>query len=503
MIALPEPPPPARPPLHHRPPLGLPTRLAVLTAVMSLLLVLGATETALSISERSRLDDLRDASVAMANTLAAFLTRIAPTGNPDGLRAGLANWSRRHIVETTAWVFVSQAGHFELAASSDSLNDALPVAADSEAARTRQTVVQYLGGDEKGWRVAMPIGTPDPYGVLDVSVATRRLDEWADRERQLAYALALAASLLVALGVFLLTARWVGRPLTSLGRAMALAHSGAEGSPAAPELGPQEFRELARQYNQLRTALARRERESDASASLRALEERARSLDRLAMMQETAAGFAHEIGTPLNTMSGHLQLLREDLRRAGNQPAGERVNLMLSQLGRVAQIVRAGLERGGWPSPAVQPIELDAVARRVLRFLDPTLQESGIRATVVAAPSGGSILAQGDSAMVEQILLNLLKNAVEAMGHGGSISVSVSSLNGTAAIEVADDGPGLTPEAQSQLFKPFTTTKGPAGTGLGLSVSRRLARSLGGDLVHVPSERGARWRLTLPLTAKS
>jgi len=64
---------------------------------------------------------------------------------------------------------------------------------------------------------------------------------------------------------------------------------------------------------------------------------------------------------------------------------------------------------------------------------------------------------------------------------------------------VHDDGPGLDAEAESTLFRPFSTTKGPAGTGLGLAVSLRLARTLGGDLVHVPSERGVRWRLSLPL----
>jgi C4-dicarboxylate-specific signal transduction histidine kinase len=65
-------------------------------------------------------------------------------------------------------------------------------------------------------------------------------------------------------------------------------------------------------------------------------------------------------------------------------------------------------------------------------------------------------------------------------------------------VEVADDGPGLDPEAQASLFRPFTTTKGAGGSGLGLAVSRRLARGLGGDLAHVPSSRGTRWRLTLP-----
>ncbi len=109
------------------------------------------------------------------------------------------------------------------------------------------------------------------------------------------------------------------------------------------------------------------------------------------------------------------------------------------------------------------------------------------------------MLATCDPAMVEQILLNLLKNAVEALPEGGTVTIATGHADHNAFIDVHDDGPGLDDEAASSLFRPFSTTKGPAGTGLGLAVSRRLARMLGGDLVHVPSARGVRWRLTLPV----
>jgi signal transduction histidine kinase len=100
--------------------------------------------------------------------------------------------------------------------------------------------------------------------------------------------------------------------------------------------------------------------------------------------------------------------------------------------------------------------------------------------------------------MVEQILLNLLKNSIEALSPGESVTVVTGRGERETWIELFDDGPGLDPEAESNLFQPFATTKGTAGTGLGLAVSRRLARTLGGDLIHVPSEAGVRWRLTLP-----
>jgi C4-dicarboxylate-specific signal transduction histidine kinase len=101
--------------------------------------------------------------------------------------------------------------------------------------------------------------------------------------------------------------------------------------------------------------------------------------------------------------------------------------------------------------------------------------------------------------MVEQILLNLLKNAIEALSPGNSVQITTCIEESQACIEVSDDGPGLDPDAESTLFQPFSTTKGTQGTGLGLAVSRRLARTLGGDLLYLPSRRGARWRLTLPV----
>lgn len=477
-------------------PMGLPRRLASLTAIMAVLLVLGATETALSWSARTRLEDFRLESVALANTLASLLTRAAPTGNPESLTQSIEGWSQHRITESQAAVYALRSGALVPVASSR----AGPMrAADPNAYRAltrRNPEVHLLGGADPGWQVLVPLGATRPYGVLDVRVSTRRLQDWARLERQRAYSLAFISALLVALGVAVLTARWVGRPLTELGRAMAGAHGGAKGSPPAPEIGPPEFRELARRYNRLREALAYREQESAARAMLLSLEERARGLDRLALLHETAAGFAHEIGTPLNTMSGHLQLLRDDLVAREEFAAVDRVRLLLAQVDRVAGIVRAALQRGAWPKPYVQSIDLTAIVMRMLRFLDPAFSDAGVTARLLTS---SPVFATCDPAMVEQILLNLLKNSIEALSPGDMVRVSTGRAGAEAFIDVLDDGPGLDLEAESHLFRPFSTTKGAHGTGLGLAVSRRLARTLGGDLVHVPIPRGVRWRLTLPV----
>jgi len=470
----------------------------VITALLAVFLVVGTTELALSLAERSRLEDLRTESVDLATTLGAYLTRISPAGEPSALRVGIAGWSRKHLTETSAAVFVRDGNQLVLTAVSDSTVTRSPDDLDVEAYARRAVAWRFREYPHSAWQVVVPLGGLRPYGVLDVEVYTGRLDQWARAERRRSYALALAAALLLSLGVGLLTSRWIGVPLRSLSLAMAGAHGGAEGAPSAPEVGPPEFRALAGRYNELRTALAIREQESEASAGLLALEERARSLDRQAQAEEIAASFAHEIGTPLNTTNGHLQLLREDMRRAGDFVGAERVGLVLAQLDRVAKIVRGGLSRGGWPEPRLHAVDLHSRAAGMLRFLEPSLTGAGVSAVLEPPERAGLATVQTDPELVDQILLNLLKNSIEALEPGGQITLTTGRDGNHAFLDVADNGPGLPPEARNQLFQPFVTSKGSAGTGLGLAVSRRLARALGGELAYVPTDKGTRWRLTLP-----
>jgi signal transduction histidine kinase len=479
--------------------MGLIHRLAVLTAAMAILLVLGSTEIALSWSERSRLDDLRSESVALAETWAKYITRLAPTGDSTAIAQGLAGWPSQHITTTSAAVWRRQGDRLTLVAASGTLSDPVPSSEEYQAIQSNALRTWQVRDSAPAWRVAKPLGGIRPYGVLSVEVSTRTLQAWARLERKRSYTFAVIAALLLAASVAWLTAQWVGKPLSALGYTLDQAHAGVESAPPAVEIGPNEFRGLARRYNDLREALSARQRESEARGALLSLEEKARGLDRLALSEETAAAFAHEIGTPLNTLSGHLQLLRDDLRAAGSPLALERVHLLLGQLDRLTGIVKSRLERRAWPTPALRPTDLGGVAERVLRFFEPTMAEQAVRAELVPAGAAmGKSMAMSDGALVEQILLNLVKNAIEAMPHGGKIEVRTGGSASEAWLEIRDTGPGLAAEAKRHLFNPFVTTKGQAGTGLGLAVSQRLARSLGGDLEHIPTERGTAWRLSLP-----
>ena len=245
-------------------PMGLPRRLAVLTAVMAVLLVTGATEIALWWSGRTRLEDFRLETVALANTLASLLVRSAPRGDSASLAQGLEGWARHRSNDSQAIVYLVRGQHLAPVAASGASDTTPATHVPYAALAHRSTEVMLHQGTLPGWEVAVPLGMPRMFGVLDVRVSTQRLVDWARLERRRGYLLALISALLVALFVAVLTARWVGRPLAALGTAMAGAHGGATGAPAAPEIGPREFRELTRRYNRMREALSARERESAA-----------------------------------------------------------------------------------------------------------------------------------------------------------------------------------------------------------------------------------------------
>ena len=207
--------------------MGLSRRLALLTAVIAVALVLGATEVALRWSERSRLEDRRRESVELATSWSEYLSRVAPNGEPEAITQALIGWPSQHLSLSNAAMFVWQDGGLRLVASSDTSALSVPSHNDTLAMATRRLQVRYVTGDAPAWNVATPVGPQGtPYGVLHVGVSTATLRGWARLERQRAYVLALVAALLVSGAVAYLTSIWVGGPLSTLGAAMAGAHGG-------------------------------------------------------------------------------------------------------------------------------------------------------------------------------------------------------------------------------------------------------------------------------------
>ena len=222
--------------------------------------------------------------------------------------------------------------------------------------------------------------------------------------------------------------------------------------------------------------------------SLEALERTLAEREQMAQLGELSAGMAHELRNALATIRGYLRLLPE---------ADEE---------RRARFVAAMEQEAG---------ELGGLLERFLRFAQPhellrqrcDLAELVTEAAARVAASSPAVVPKlalapcevvVDRMAVGVIVENLLRNAVEAVGGTGSVRVLTAATGDYARVVVEDDGPGVSPQVADRLFRPFVSTK-PSG-GLGLAMSRRLARLHGGDVVYEPCEgHGARFVLTLPL----
>lgn len=207
----------------------------------------------------------------------------------------------------------------------------------------------------------------------------------------------------------------------------------------------------------------------------------------LAMMAEFAPNLAHEIRNPLSSIRLNLQELDRGVRR-GRLPeeVGEPVTVSLQEISRLEKVVQSVLSMARSDAPPEEPVDI-AVNRMVLdatRVLAPELRARGV-ALETALSSRGEGYVHGLQAELQGALMNLLYNAMEAMPGGGTLRVR-TSWNASAApdamrIHVADQGPGIPPEARERIFQPFYTTK-DGGTGLGLSQALRTVREHGGRL---------------------
>jgi len=235
---------------------------------------------------------------------------------------------------------------------------------------------------------------------------------------------------------------------------------------------------------------------AETSAKIAALEQ-VRHADRLATVGKLAAGVAHEIGTPLNVISGHAQLITDD-----HEPGSadfENGTIVIEQTQRVAQIIRQLLDFARRRSPRRTEIDLGQLVRETLALLHPLAAERHI--TVAVDVVGDGLVCSADHGQIQQALTNLVVNAFQAIGSVGRVNVSVTRDRTSARIEVVDTGIGIATDALPHIFEPFFTTKDVGkGSGLGLSVSYGIVKEHDGriDVVSKFGE-GSRFAIVLPV----
>ena len=203
---------------------------------------------------------------------------------------------------------------------------------------------------------------------------------------------------------------------------------------------------------------------------------------KLAAMGELAAGVAHEINNPLNSVIGFAQLLMDE-GELGDQARSD-VEKILAEAQRAGQIVHNLLAFAGQSEPERVPVDLCVVIDRACALKSYDLSKHHIELRT-EAPSVQTTV-RGDEQQLVEVMLNLLANAEQAIartGRPGVITVGCEAIDQAVLVSVSDDGPGIPPEVIGRIFEPFFTTKEAGeGTGLGLSVSRGIVRQHQGDL---------------------
>jgi signal transduction histidine kinase len=215
--------------------------------------------------------------------------------------------------------------------------------------------------------------------------------------------------------------------------------------------------------------------------------------DRLwvAMARESA----HQLGTPLMSLTGWIGYVRENPAT----PAGELLPHLQADAERLERVAKR-FERIGRPTRR-DPVPLGAVAEHVVEYFRPRLPTLANAVQIVLRAGGPGPMVVGDPVLVEWALEAVVKNAIDALsGRGGEVVVRVSVADDVGRVQVSDTGPGVPVEVRAQLFEPGVSTK-PGGWGIGLALARRISEQHGGRIDYHEEVEGSRFVLDFPLSA--
>ncbi|HLW79372.1 MAG TPA: ATP-binding protein [Terriglobia bacterium] len=399
-----------------------------------------------------------------------------------------------------------------------------------------QLAIETPAGDY--WIIGTAIRDPDgrSIGCLDLKVSKSRLNAitWDLVVRNLLVMLASLAVVIMVIHLFFL--RRVRSPIREMIRVME-ATEGGQLHPRARVAGGDEIGQLAEHLNLMldrienfSSELAHKVEEATSELALRNEELKsineelfetqknlARS-ERLAVAGQLAAGLAHEIGTPLNSISGHVQLLAR--RKALDEGSQRRLQIIEGQIENIVRTVKQLLSWTRKFDLRIVPIDLRRVIKESIMVSSPALQQRRIKAQMDLPRDGPPVY--GDAGYLQQVFLNLINNSMDAMPEGGELRVRLRYAPGglepasnareevsagagqEVVVEFSDTGHGINPETLGHIFEPmFTTKRMGTGAGLGLAICDQIIRQHGGA-IRVESElhRGTMFTITLPLDSR-
>jgi signal transduction histidine kinase len=465
-----------------------------------LVLVLGLTTTAVMgiygvIALEQREELLRDALARETETLARSTQIVVDNAVRDGRFQDLDRVLRRiaEDPQTVIAVVLDSEGRLLAGGPADAL-----ACLDG---------VQAVGPEgARGWAecdggmrwVVLPVRDPADRVALGRRATVLERDRASSRRRILVTTLVLAAA---AGGAMVLVLRFtLSSPLSHIMVGVRTLGGPRSPSPVLVPRTPVELRELAEAFNEMAERLeGKRQALIEEVEDRVALERKLRSSEKFAALGRLAGGLAHEIGSPLNTISIRAEAIQTTpgVPEAVRREAGE----ILAEVERIARLVR-GLRHVGRGDP-LEPRPVD-LAQVVAQAADDARERVGAPARSVRVEPGAPIVVPGDQTLLRHAVANLALNALQASAGArapGEVTMRVERDAAGARIVVEDDGPGLPEEVRHRLFEPFFTTREVGeGMGLGLAITRGIAEEHGGEL-RLEEREGGGTRATIWLPA--
>ena len=389
-------------------------------------------------------------------------------------------------------------------------------------ASTAANAVQIDRNNVEYWLITTPISNGQHSGFIKALVLKsyrRGLVTSLHREYNL---ILIGAVIALVLLLYLLFVYFFRKPMKDIVQTMIHARKG-DLSARARVHRDDELGEIAGGFNQMMDDIASRSREREellrqigslnnelvkkvhlATTELRAAngnlirtQQRLSHAERMAAIGQVTASLAHEIGTPLNAINGHLQLLARNHPSCGDTQ--RRLTIIDAQLASIVQSVKSVLDRTHRRPIMPQPTDINLIVEELLLLVAPIFESHNIRVSQQLDDGLPWVLADRES--LHQVFLNLVNNSLEAMPEGGEMKFVTNYIAEAQVIEVRfiDSGTGICDDAKSHLFEPMWTTK-KSGSGLGLAIAREIIVEHGGKIDCVMEvEQGAEFRVVLPV----
>jgi len=380
----------------------------------------------------------------------------------------------------------------------------------------------FAAYEDDAYLVALPLRRPadnpqDPpevLGLVEVSRPAAFLDDQASDDLLKAALLVALVTGLATFAVGYLASSLMSRPVSKLLRGIDDVAKGDLSHVLLSERDD-EIGALATRFNEMTFSLRESRAESSRQNTAKLeLEQRLAQTEKLATIGQLAAEIAHEVGTPLGVIGGRA---RATQKKSGDREAVEKnAEIIYEQTARITRIIQRLLDFARRKVGPTQPIEvnLNELTLTTMELLGGQFQNARIRTTLARAE--GLPRVAGDPDRLQQVLLNLLLNALQAMPDGGNVRVETSVETRQrpglelapeqvfVTVDITDSGVGIPPEIREKIFEPFYTTKeGRGGTGLGLAVCSGIVKEHDGWIeIDDPPKGGTRFRVFLPASTR-